>query len=69
MEKPKKKQLNQLLKFSNLTIQMGLIIGLGTYTGVKLDIFFDKKNVLTIVLSLAALFSSFYYVVVKAKKL
>lgn len=69
MEKPKKKQLNQLLKFSNLTIQMGLIIGLGTYTGVKLDIFFDKKNVLTIVLSLAALFSSFYYVIVKAKKL
>ncbi len=69
MEKPKKKQLNQLLKFSNLTIQMGLIIGLGTYTGVKLDIFFDKKNVLTIVLSLAALFSSLYYVVVKAKKL
>tara|TARA_B100000497_G_C7288439_1_gene198281 strand:- start:277 stop:423 length:147 start_codon:yes stop_codon:yes gene_type:complete len=48
---------------------MGLIIGLGTYTGVKLDIFFDKKNVLTIVLSLAALFSSLYYVVVKAKKL
>lgn len=69
MEKPKKKQLSQLLELSNLAIQMGLIIGLGTYAGGKLDIFFDKKNVLTIVLSLAALFSSFYYVIVKVKKL
>lgn len=69
MEKPKKKQLSQLLELSNLAIQMGLIIGLGTYAGAKLDILFDKKSVFTIVLSLAALFSSFYYVIVKAKKL
>ena len=40
MTNQKKKPLNQFLKFSNLGIQMGLIIGLGTYLGFKLDNYF-----------------------------
>ena len=34
-DKSKEKPLNQFLKLSNLGIQMGLIIGIGVFAGLK----------------------------------
>ena len=65
----KKKQLNQFLKFSNLGIQMGLIIGLGSYLGFKLDDYFKLDNLFTICLSLAGIFGALFYVIREAKKI
>jgi len=69
MIKPKKKPLNQFLKFSNLAIQMGIIIGLGSYFGLKIDEYFGLQNIFTICLSLAAIFGSLVYVINEVKKL
>ncbi len=69
MREPKKKQLNLLLKFSNLCIQMGLMIGLGTYAGLCLDNIFKLEHVFTVLLSLLAIFGSLLYVVREAKKI
>lgn len=69
MEYRKKKQHNQLFKFSNLAIQMGLIIGAGAYFGVRLDDYFKFEHLFTIILSLMSLFGSFIYVIHEVKKL
>ncbi len=69
MINPKKKPLNQFLKFSNIAIQMGLTIGLGAFFGLKIDEYFALKNVFTICLSLAAIFGSLLYVIHEVKKL
>jgi F0F1-type ATP synthase assembly protein I len=69
MEKPKKRPLNQILKFSNLAIQMAVIIGLGSYFGIKVDEYFGSQKVFTICLSLTAIFGSLFYVIKEVKKL
>jgi len=64
-----KKQLprkppNTFLRFSNLAIQMGVIIGLGAWAGKKLDEHFKtQKPYLTILLSLLAIGASLYIVI------
>ena len=63
MTNQKKKPLNQFLKFSNLGIQMGLIIGLGTYLGFKLDNYFKLDNIFTICSSLVGIFGALFYVI------
>ena len=40
MKNQKKKPLKQFLKFSNLGIQMGIIIGFGSDLGFRLDNYF-----------------------------
>ena len=55
MTNQKKKPLNQLLKLSNLGIQMGLIIGIGVFTGLKTDLYFKFEDTFTIVFSLIEL--------------
>ena len=52
MISPKKKPLNQFLKFSNLALQMGLIIGLATFAGIKMDLYFKLENTFTIIFAL-----------------
>lgn len=61
MEQPK--QPNSLLKYSNLAIQMGLIIGLSAWGGQKLDQhYLTKTPVFTIVLCLSGIGISLYLV-------
>ena len=69
MTNQKKKPLNQFLKFSNLGIQMGLIIGLGSYVGFKLDNYFKLDNLFTICSSLAGIFGALFYVIREVKKI
>lgn len=58
-----KKNSNQFLRFSNLSIQMGVIIGLSTWGGVKLDEHFQtKKPYFTIALSLLGVGMALYVV-------
>ena len=47
-----RKQLNAYVKYSNLAIQMMVIIAIGTYVGFRLDKFIDWDfPVFTVVLS------------------
>lgn len=68
-EKNPKKQLNRYLRFSGMGIQMGVIIALGAWGGVKLDALWNSKPTLTIVLSLFAVFASLYIVYKEVQKL
>ena len=65
----KKKQLNSYIKYSSLTIQMTVIIIVGTFFGDYLDV----KNhseipIYTIIFSLLSIFLALYYVVQKIIK-
>jgi ATP synthase protein I len=70
MEQPK--QPNPFFKYSNLAIQMGLIIGLSAWGGQKLDAYYkNSQPVFTIVLSLAGIGIALYLVLkdfIKPKK-
>lgn len=58
-----RKPPNQLLRFSNLTVQMGVIIGFSTWGGKKLDEHFQTKNpYFTVVLSLVGIGAALYVV-------
>ena len=57
------KQPNPILKYSNLAIQMGLIIGLFAWGGQKLDSYYTTpKHLFTIILSLTGIGISLYLV-------
>lgn len=61
MEQPK--QPNTFLKYSNMAIQMGLIIGLSAWGGHRLDLHYHtSKPIFTIILSLAGIGISLYLV-------
>lgn len=58
------KQPNSFLRFSNLAIQMGAIIGLSAWGGSKLDAYFKTEQpYYTIFLSLAGIGASLYIVI------
>ena len=58
-----RKQPNQFFRFSNLTVQMGVIIGLSTWGGMKLDEHYQTKDpYFTIVLSLVGIGVALYVV-------
>lgn len=62
-QKPKR-SLNKYTRFSGVAFQMIVIIVLGTFAGIKLDEVFPNKNQLfTIILSLLAVAISMYYVI------
>ena len=46
---------------------MGLIIGLGSYLGFKLDNYFKLDNLFTICSSLAGIFGALFYVIREVK--
>ena len=59
-----RKQPNPFLRFSNIAIQMGAIIGLSTWGGVKLDAHFKtQRPYYTIVLSLLGIGIALYVVI------
>ena len=61
MEQPK--QPNPFIKYSNLFIQMGVIIGLFCYGGYKLDEHYKTTTpVFTIILSLLGIAGALYLV-------
>ena len=66
-QNPKKQNnnpLNSYARFSSIAIQMFVIIGVGTFGGIKLDECFQNKNDLfTITLSLISVILSILYVV------
>jgi MFS-type transporter involved in bile tolerance (Atg22 family) len=60
----KSKQHNKILVFSGMAFQMGAIIGLGAWGGVKLDEKFQTgSKIFTISLSLASIFIAMYLVI------
>ena len=69
MTNQKKKPLNQFLKISNLGIQMGLIIGLGVFAGLKTDLYFKSEAAFTIIFSLIGVFGALFYAIKEAKKI
>ncbi|MBA2612923.1 MAG: AtpZ/AtpI family protein [Bacteroidetes bacterium] len=60
---PPQKQPNQLIKYSNLGIQMAAIIGISAWGGTKLDEYYKNQTaVFTIVLSLLGIAVALYIV-------
>ncbi|MDB2538972.1 AtpZ/AtpI family protein [Flavobacteriales bacterium] len=59
---------NKVLLYANLAIQMGIIIGIGTYFGNYLDKSFQNQNPWwTLVLSLSSVFLAFYQIITTLK--
>tara|TARA_B100000768_G_scaffold42993_1_gene41836 strand:+ start:4110 stop:4304 length:195 start_codon:yes stop_codon:yes gene_type:complete len=59
----------KVLQYSNLAIQMGVIIGIGTCFGNHLDeIYKNQTPWCTLILSLSAIFIAFYQVIKTIKK-
>lgn len=60
---PPQKQPNQFIKYSNLGIQMAVIIGLSAWGGNKLDVHYkNEPPIFTIVLSLLGIAAALYIV-------
>ena len=60
---PRQKQPNPIAKYSNLSIQMALIIGLSAWGGNKLDLHYKNSTpVFTIILSLSGIAIALYLV-------
>lgn len=58
------KQPNSFLRFSNLAIQMGAIIGLSAWGGTKLDAYFNTTEpYYTIITSLLGIGAALYIVI------
>jgi putative F0F1-ATPase subunit (Ca2+/Mg2+ transporter) len=61
---PKKPPINDYARYSGMGIQMLIIIGLGTYGGIKLDELLKIKfPIFTIVCSLASVALAIYVVI------
>ena len=69
MTNQKKKPLNQFVKLSNLGIQMGLIIGIGVFAGLKTDLYFKFEAAFTVIFSLLGVFGALLYAIKEAKKI
>ena len=69
MTNQKKKPLNQFLKLSNLGIQMGLIIGISVFAGLKTDLYFKFETTFTVIFSLTGVLGALFYAIKEAKKI
>ena len=69
MTNQKKKALNQFLKLSNLGIQMGLIIGIGVFAGLKTDLYFKFDATFAVIFSLVGVFGALFWAIKEAKKI
>jgi hypothetical protein len=59
---------NKVLLYTNLAIQMGIIIGIGTYFGNYLDKSFQNQTPWwTLILSLSSVFLAFYQIITTLK--
>lgn len=59
----KKPELFNALKYTNIAIQMALVIGIGTYAGISLDAYFEFEIVCTVIFSLLSVFVAIYIVI------
>ena len=58
------KNKKHFIKYSNMVVQMGVIIGVFTYDGHYLDLKFDtSKKYWTMILSLAGVFGAIYQMI------
>ena len=58
------KNKNHFIKYSNMVIQMGVIIGVFAYVGHYLDLKFDtSKKYWTMILSLVGVFGAIYQMI------
>lgn len=65
-----KKQLNKWVRFSGMGFQMGMVIFLGVWGGMKLDQKFPNEHkIYTIILSLLSVFIALYLVIKEVKNL
>lgn len=59
---------NRVLLYTNLAIQMGIIIGIGTYFGNYLDKSFQNQTPWwTLIFSLGSVFLAFYQIITTLK--
>lgn len=60
-EQLKKNNVNNFIKYTNVGIEMLVVILVGVFGGIKLDEVFENENqVFTIVCSLVAVFAAIY---------
>ena len=58
------KNKKHFIKYSNMVVQMGVIIGVFTYVGHYVDLKFDtSKKYWTMILSLAGVFGAIYQMI------
>ena len=58
------KNKKHFIRYSNMVVQMGVIIGVFTYVGHYLDLKFDtSKKYWTMILSLAGVFGAIYQMI------
>lgn len=70
MNQHDKKAVNQYVRFSGMALQMGLVIGAGTYLGVWLDTQYPNDfSGFTVVCSLLAVFISLFLVIKQVQEL
>lgn len=68
--KKPKRQLNKLIRFSGLGIQMGVTFYLAAYFGKKLDMHYgNEKNIITFIFIILALIISMYNLITQLKKI
>ena len=64
LDNKNKKTFTSYAKYSGIGLQMLLIIGLGTFTGVELDSRFpNNHNLYTVFFSLGSVILAIYYVI------
>jgi len=65
MAEDKKPDFNNLTKYSSMVFQMGAIIAVGVWSGIKLDEYFPiaKFPLFTMSLSLLSVFGAMYFVI------
>lgn len=59
-EDPKRKKVQNYMKYSGMGIQMGVIILIGVYAGQKMDEYFATAPYLTVVMALFSIFAALY---------
>lgn len=67
MGNQKKKKSKQFLKFSNIALQMGMIIYIGTSLGAKIDQYYNFEIFFTIFFSIVSVLSSMIFFIYKIK--
>ena len=63
-----KNNLNNYAKYSGVAFEMLGIIVLGVWGGIKLDALLGTKPLLTVILSLGAVFAAMYLIIIRTRK-
>lgn len=63
IQKNQTKPLNKWMQFITMPSQMGVIIFVGVFVGLKLDEFYKNENLFTVIFSLISVFIALYVVI------